>query len=254
MGTLETLGNVHSDADTYSSRNLGVVIGRPSNACVTCKPPRTNAWSLAEHGWLICDGCYNRIESALTEINERYFLLDPAPGGGASDGRGAPGFGSRPPANLSALVMRDHRSSQTARVWFGQDGRVHREDEAPGMSAWSTLATWSTEVCELRGFELRDRTVAELCYWLGTQLDWLGRQESIAEFERDVTRLVRQLRPMTGDRRYPIGRCTQEFDDESMCGARLYAPESGDTISCGRCDAEWPRSSWLDLGDELAAS
>lgn len=229
-------------------------IDRPAYACQTCRPPKTDAWTPAEHGWLICDRCHDRLVDSLAEISQRFLLLDPRPGGGQSDGRGSPGFGSKPPASLSVLVLRDSRSSQTARVWVGGDGRVHREDESPGMSVRATLETWAVDVCELRGYEVRARHVHDMCSWLTSQLDWFARQESVVEFERDVSTLVRQLRPMTGDRRYPIGRCTQEFDDESVCGARLFAPTTGDTISCGRCDAEWPRSTWLDLGDELAAS
>lgn len=222
-------------------------LDRPQYACVTCRPPKNNDWTIAEHGWRICDGCFHRLEATLTEINERYFLLDASPGGGQSDGRGSPGFGSKPPCNLSVLVIRDHRSSQVAKAWVGRDGRVHREDESPGMSAWGVLSTWVTDVCELRRFELQGRTqyVHNMCRWLITQLDWIARQESVAEFFEDVTRLVRQLRPMTGERRVRIGLCD--------CGKWLYAPVSGGEIVCSGCDATWSGAQWVELASQLDA-
>lgn len=231
---------------------------RPESACRTCRPPKTDAWTLAEHGWRVCDRCFDRLEDMLSEINRRFFLLDPRPGRGRLDSRGSPGFGSRSPANETVIAMRDPGSGTTAKVWLAADGRVHREDENPPRGVFNELLTYAVDVCERRGFERHGcASVPELCVWLAKHLDWMVRQDSIVEFHTAMARLVRQLRPVTGERRIGIGKCGE-------CGARLYAPTQVtvdpalgivaycDVIFCSGCEAQWQRSDWLNLGDELA--
>lgn len=219
-------------------------IERPDYACRTCRPPKTDAWILAEHGWRVCDGCFDRLADMLTEINVRFFLLDPRPGGGRSDSRGAPGFGSRSPGSEHVIAMQDPSSGTGARVWLAQDGRVHREDENPPRSVLNELMTFAVDVCECRGIAHHGCvSVPELCRWLRNHLGWIVCQESVVEFYSGLSRLVHQLRPVTGERRVGIGKC--------KCGARLYAPTEGDTVWCAGCDVSWGMSAWLPLSDQL---
>ncbi len=234
---------------------------RPAHACLTCPPPRSNAWRPADDGYRTCSDCYDRLRENLAEIPARFAALDPRPGGGMeSGGRGAPGFGSRAPGSDHIIAMRDRRSSTVARVWVGKDGRVHREPERPVLSVWSVLDTQAWAVAEARGIVLADHLdVPALCRWIDGHLDWATRQPSVVELHEALRDLLGQLRPVTGEpgRRH-IGICPgqdgEDGGEPAPCGARLYAPLTGSEIRCGQCDNRWPRESWLQLGDLLAAS
>ncbi|GAC1542700.1 MAG: hypothetical protein NVS3B12_30900 [Acidimicrobiales bacterium] len=234
---------------------------RPSHACLTCPPPRTNAWRPADNGYRTCSGCYDSLRDYLAEIPARYAALNPQPGGGMEmGGRGAPGFGSRPPASLHVIAMRDPRSSAVARVWVGKDGRVHQESEQPVLSVLNVLDTEAWTIAEARNIVLAgDLDVPGLCRWLDSHLDWVTRQPTVVDLHTALRGLLGQLRPVTGEpgRRH-IGLCPGQDGEDGgevkPCGARLYAPLAGDEIRCGVCDNRWPRESWLQLGDLLAAS
>lgn len=265
---------------------------RPDRACLLCPPPReVGRWRLAHDGYKTCDGCYDRLTSILRDISRRYLQLDPRPGAsGEYGGRGAPGFGSRPPVALHVLAMTDLRSKshpiamdkveyvfdpladstlepgqfgppagayvERREVWLGKDGRAHAEQENPVRSVPFTLAALAELVAEERGITpLATRDVHELCRWLDKQLDWLTRQELVVDVWDDLRALDRQMKPLTGEpgRRH-VGKCPVVLDQGEHtreCGTKLYAPLRGDTIECQGCGETWPREQWLKLGTLL---
>jgi hypothetical protein len=226
---------------------------RPVYACAVCPPPRRDNWVPAEPGIRTCLECKDQLGKDLEEIESRYAELDPAPARQPGDGVQAKlGFGSKPPASDHIIAMRDARSSQVARVWVGSDGRVHREDQTPVLSVFGTLDIHAQDVAEGLGQDVHGcATVTALCDWLAGELDWITRHEMVAEFAADLGRLVRQLRPATGYKRYPIGRCPGVEDE--VCEARLYVPSDSEEISCGACGATWPRPVWEQFGRDLMA-
>jgi hypothetical protein len=197
----------------------------------------------------------------LREIPVRYRILNATPGQQGDVSRGAPGFGSRSPASDHIIAMRDPRSDRTATTWHGGDRRFHMESERPVLSVFSELDLIAWHIADERSLEHGPAhpTVVDTAKFIDAHLDWLTRQPDIADHARVVADLVQQLRPVTGEPgRRPIGLCpntvTTTDDTTAECGAKLYAPLSGDTIECRTCAREWPRSEWLRLGDLLDAS
>jgi hypothetical protein len=253
----------------------------PAHFCRTCPPPKQGSrLRPADPGYKTCTACYDACRATLLDVRDRYQQLDSTPGAsGADGGRGAPGFGSRPPATLHVIAMRDWRSKpcevshdavayvydpatgeaiDKREVWYGADGRPHSEQERPVRSVPGTLASLAHLVAEERDIRPpATRDVAELVRWLDGQMDWITRQELVADFYRDLRDLQAQLRPVTGDRRARIGTCPNTVDGESEhpreCGAPLHAPTRGDSISCGSCGRVWHRPEWEHLGKMLQA-
>lgn len=261
---------------------------RPAHACVTCPPPKTNAWWPAHPGFKTCDDCYDSMRDTLQEIAQRYHILDPSPGGtGEPGGRGAPGFGSRPAAVPHVITMRDFRSKpcevsidavlyvwdpladtilepgqygppsgayvEKREVWLGRDGRGHAEQERPPRSIPGTLSGLATMIAEERDMTApTTRQVPELVRWLDAQMDWITRNDLVEDLWEEFRALAAQLRPVTGvPGKRCIGLCPNVIDDDNgprRCRARLYAPTTGDTITCATCEKRWPREEWVALG------
>lgn len=212
---------------------------------------------------------------------------------GATAGiRGAPGYGPRSPSDDRAIAMTDPRSKtwevswdrieyiwdpladttltpgqlgppagayvDQRAVWTAADGRGHTEQPNPPRSIPSALASLAALVAEMRGHTAPPpgRSVYDLTRWLDQQLDWITRTDWVVELAAEIRDLVNQLKPYSGDERHLIGHCPNTIDTgdtTTACGARLYAPVRGDTITCSNpaCRRQWPRSEWLRLGDLL---
>lgn len=266
---------------------------RPSNACLVCPPPRqVGHWRPADKGYRTCSLCYDQLRETLHEIADRYDRLDATPGAsGDHGGRGAPGFGSRPPASPHIIVMTDWRSKscevssdgvqyvwdpladttleagqhgppagayvEKREVWYGADGRGHSEQDNPPRSIPGALAGLAGLIAEERASDgTQSRNVHTLVRWIDHQMDWLTRQELVSDVHRELHELVAQLRAVTGDPRSRIGTCPNTIDEgehSRECGAKLYAPTRGDTITCAACGRRWPRPEWEDLGRLLQA-
>jgi hypothetical protein len=204
------------------------------------------------------------LREQLREIQRRWLILDPRPGAsGEHGGRGAPGFGSRPPGSDHVIAMRDFRSVAVARVWVGSDGKVHRESERPPLSVPGELADMAAHVAQARGMTgPATLDVVAVARWLDGQLDWITRQDGVVAFARVVRELVGQLRPLTGEPRAKrVGECPNvlqlggaEGEHTRECGAPLFAPLVGDRIACRACGAEWGRELWRRLGQILQAA
>ena len=232
---------------------------RPASACVTCKPPKaTQAWRRAELGF-VCEACADRIPELLAEIAARYTLLSARPGGNGDLGhRGAPGFGSRSPAQDHVIAMRDRRSSSQAHVWLGGDGRVHTESTRPPLSVWLVLVTEATDVAERRELSaLPGGAVPVLCEFLARHTDWWCHQPDVGIYFGRLRALARQLASVTrleGEepRSRPFARCPNTLDlgeHTRTCGGPLYPPQaSSSIIGCAACGRDWDRPEWGRLG------
>jgi hypothetical protein len=228
----------------------------PANRCRTHSAPRTGRrWALADEGYRTCSSCLDGLRETLREIAERWDALDPAPGVSGDGGRGAPGFGSRSPASLTVIAVRDARSSREAYTWRGADGRLHREHERPPLSVLAELYTLAHHVAEARDESVPRADVLTLTGWLDRQLDWVTRQDGVVAFARVLRELVAQLRPLTGEPGAKrIGVCPNVVDEGETtreCRAPLFAPLKGDEILCRACARRWPREEWLQLGRTL---
>lgn len=237
---------------------------RPDYACMVHPgPQRGRVWTPADQGYRTCSACLDRIRDQLREIPARYRILNAALGSsGDHGGRGAPGFGSRAPASDHIIAMRDPRSDRTATCWRGSDKRFHQETETPVLSVFTELDHIAWHIVDTRNLDggPEQPTVDATARFIDNHLDWLTRQDDIADHAAVIAELTAQLRPATGEpgRRH-IGHCPNTIADGEEpreCGAKLYAPLGGgtDTIRCRNCDREWPRSEWLRLGMMLDAS
>jgi hypothetical protein len=100
----------------------------------------------------------------------------------------------------------------------------------------------------------------EMWRWLDAQLDFVARQDWVADFYETLMHLLGQLKPLTGDPKIRIGFCPNTIDEGEHtreCGKPLFAPtdvSKDDTIKCGGCGRSWPREEWTELGRLLQAA
>lgn len=265
---------------------------RPSWACQLHRPPKPGqSWMKADPSYTTCGGCLNNLRSTLRDIGDLYARLDATPGGSGEHGsRGAPGFGSRPPASLTVVAMRDRRTlpyalardavtyvfdpnadhvlqpgqlgpprgefTERREVWYGADGRPHQESDHGVLSVPATLAGIAAGIADMRELQAPAGGVPEVVRWLDGQLDWLTRQDWVGEPAGELHRLAAQIRGVNEPRRR-IGTCPNVIDEGATtrpCTAPLYAPLRTDSISCNACKRVWHRSEWLRLGDLLNAA
>lgn len=188
---------------------------RPDIACLLCPPPAAEqTWRLADPGYRTCATCLDGLRSTLRDVVARYLRLSARPGDSGDRGRGAPGFGSRPPASPHVIAFRDRRSKpcetsfdavtyvwdptaavdplpdgvhgpdrppgayvQKLEVWYGRDGRPHTEQERPPRSPEHVLLSIAALVAEVRG--ITPLQLDEVCSLAGrphTHLQWAGGQ------------------------------------------------------------------------------
>lgn len=184
--------------------------------------------------------CHERIEAQLGEIVQRYARLSARPQGGQGFGRRAPGYHSRPPANMQAVALRDPRTAPL------QIGEPH--------SPLNLFISWSTWMRRERGQECvaypatGDLVVLDFEWrYLTSSMDWITRQAWVARFDEQVRAVVSQLRTATGERNpRPVGTCTYVTDHgcdgsaPTECGHPLFPPREGTLdIVCGHCGAEY---------------
>lgn len=197
-----------------------------------------------------------------TSIPDLYASLDTEPVV-TDSGRRGPGFASRSPASEHVIAMTDRRSKshEVGRdgieyvwdpkadhgrrlppgvygpeeppgayidkrdVWFGSDGKPYRESETPVRSVPFTLAALAGLVTEERELtEAPPSDVTGLALFLERHLDWLTRQDWVADVHDDLQTLHRQLKAATGDGGDPpVGSCIEPVEG-GECGAAIYMP------------------------------
>jgi hypothetical protein len=112
------------------------------------------------------------------------------------------------------------------------------------------------------GHVIDDPTIPGLVGYLTHAHAHITRQAFVDDYAAELHTLAYALRLVTPDPRTgivdtrprPIGRCPNTLDrgdTTEECGADLYAPLHGDTITCRACDRAWPRREWLRLGKIL---
>lgn len=139
--------------------------------------------------------------------------------------------------------MRDRRST-----------RDHRQPLAVSPhSVPGTLGSWCQSLADARGIRSpTDRSVPGLSGYLDTHLDWITRQDWVADLATELRELHTQLSRGRHDWR-PIGDCPV-LTDTGACGATLLASLDLGTARCWVCGAEWPCDRWLYLGSVLAGA
>lgn len=222
-------------------------------------------------------------------------------------GRPAPGFGSRSPGSDHIITIRDPRSKsyEVARdgveyvwdpeadnghpplphgvldpqsplgayvekrdVWYGSDGKAYREESSPVRSVPHVLGSWTQLIAEERDIKPGTGDVGDLCVWLDRNLDWITRQDWVADLADDLRGLTRQLRAANGDGGdQPVGHCI-ELLDTGECRAPIYmprgekprAPDEPITdlpeLKCPSCDSRYSgrRLILLRMNREKAAA
>lgn len=225
-----------------------ITLERPDGACLTCPPPSGyRPWRLADRRFTTCSGCYERLAEMLRSIRAGYSRLDVRPGGGAGDGPRTPGFGSKPPLNLTVVCMTDPRGTGDAQEWTGSDGKVHREPEHPTLSVPGALYTLAWFIAGMRSFSGEVPVdVVELTYWLSDQLDWITRRDEVVAFAATLRRLDRQISLVNDgpSERAWIARCPH-------CRTGLKPPDGEGKIFCGPCEKVWKRDQWRELGSAV---
>lgn len=246
---------------------------RPDGACLTHRPPAPDrAWRRADPGYRTCSECYDRLHALLsvaaTETVERpdgssitlpasipglYAALNPLPGRADAERRGH-GFGPRSPASDHVIAMRDARSVKLLA------GDPH--------SVAGVLGAWCALLAEERGMTPPGRGVLARSEFLDGHLDWLTRQDWVAELFAELREVHAQLRQVTGEpRSAPVGHCFEQLAD-GECGAPIHMP-SGMTpaapdepvrdlpeLRCPACNTSYNgrRLILLKLAEERRAS
>lgn len=173
----------------------------------------------------VCVRCTETFLDHLDEVIERYPQLDANPGKGGDDsGRGAPGFRSTAPGSVHVMTMRDRRSKDHA---VADDAEC--EEKNPPLAVHGELREICGRIVSEREFSRTDNlaTVEQCCRFLGGQADWIARSDNGSVFMERVSRLRGQLRRATGVKPpRPIGKCIEYVDEEHMCLAPIYMPET----------------------------
>lgn len=189
----------------------------------------------------LCSPCVDHLGDDLDEIVTLATRLDARPGMSGGEGRGAPGFRSKPPGRVDVWVARDRRSKPHAVVeeWYGRDRDgitdplPSHEDDRPVRGVWWTLSSWAALIAESRGFEHPPPDdVAELAGWLWAQADYISRwPDDGAALLVDIRALRNQLRSLTGDPNpKPAAWCIRLVDspvnegERYTCGAPIFLP------------------------------
>jgi hypothetical protein len=191
-----------------------------------------------------CDGCVNDIRRRLREIELHAAwlgtatMLAPIRGG---LGRRSPGFGSRPPIRLTALVMTDSRS-KTEPPPVDEDRGIG-VDEDNGV--WPILGTLRVLAGHIRAVREHPAPVkvtisTEIGYLLGA-VDWAANHPGVAEIAAQIRHLHTQARAVAHDTPPPpLGGCLTVTCD----GVVFPPPPRSDTTRCTRCSRPY---TGLDL-------
>jgi hypothetical protein len=200
----------------------------------------------------LCNACYNRLETWLREIPERYALLPEYLHPTADLDRNPEATTTKRtsppvPIRLAALDLMDHRRG---RKWQGTEPATDRR------GALGTLLAIANEIRDGRNIGAR---TGENAHVLGeadmirANLDWLTEHDMVADAYREIHTLHRQLGDAIGE--YPprpVGTCKVIPDGETEpCGGPLLPNHAG--VICPRCHSTWDhdrlRLLGLTLGD-----
>lgn len=190
-----------------------------------------------------CDTCLSTIRRRLREL-ELYaaWLTLPdllAPIHGAS-GRRTPGYGSRPPVRLDAIVLTDPRS-RLEPPDVNEDRGIGLDNDT-ALPIIDTLHVLANHIREARGHQVPVGVTLtrEVGYLLG-QLDWCAGQPGVADLAEHIRQIHSQARAVAHDRPPdPLGTCLKVG-----CGGQVFPPPPRrDSTRCGSCGRSY---TGLDL-------
>lgn len=217
------------------------------NGCTRKNTAGNREVAPAKHG-LLCGGCYDRLETWLREIPERFALvpeyltqgvpLDPNPGSKATKRTVAPA-----PLRVAALDLLDTRKG---RKWQGTEPTDDRR------GAIGTLLAIANEIRALRGSPIKnDSHVLGEADYIRHSLDTLATQEWVIESYTEIKTLHRDLGDAVGIfPPRPVATCNvvdPNSTDPHECGGPLYPTKSGG-IHCARCGETWDTTDLRRLG------
>lgn len=168
-------------------------------------------------------------------------MLEPTRG---TTGRHQPGYGSRAPLRLEAIVMLDHRS-RTDPVPVDEDRGLGLDNELdPAWSILGTLTGLALAVARHAGHTRnpRDATVSsEIGYLLGS-LEWCAGQPWIDDLAADIAALHAQARALVHDVPRDLGECLT-----ATCTGRVHWTITRDKSDRAKCVACGRPYTGLDL-------
>lgn len=186
-----------------------------------------------------CDSCVTDIRRRLREIElfaawlATPTMLAPIRGGA---GRRSPGFGSRPPVRLTALVMTDPRS-RTEPPPVDEDRGIGVDEDNGAWPILGTLHILAGHIRQAREHPAPARvSLASVIGYLLSQVDWAAGDPGVAEFAGQIRRLHTQARTVAHDTPpRPLGTCLSVG-----CDGRVFPPPPrSDTAHCSRCDRSY---------------
>lgn len=191
-----------------------------------------------------CDTCLTDTRRRLREL-ELYHawlttptLLAPTRGAG---GRGAPGYGSRPPIRLDVVVMADPRSRVEPPA-VDEDRGIGLDDDTTTLPILDTLRTLANYIRQALddSAPARPTIYGEIGYLLG-HLDWAAGHPGVATLVTHIRDLHAQARATAHDQPpKPLGTCLTV-----TCDGQVYEPPPRrDTTHCTACNRPY---TGLDL-------
>lgn len=217
------------------------------NGCTRKNASGNREPSAAKHGHL-CSGCYDRLETWLREIPERFALVPQFLTQGAAieknpDAKAAKRTVAPAPLRVAALDILDTRKG---RKWLGTEPTNDRR------GAIGALLAIANEIRALRGSPAKDdsHVLGEADY-IRHSLATLANQEWVHETYKEIKALHRELGDAVGI--YPprpVATCNvidPNTDNPHECGGPIYPAKSGGTY-CARCDETWDQNELRRLG------
>lgn len=148
-------------------------------------------------------------------------------------GRRSPGYGSRPPLRLTALVMTDPRS-KTEPPPVNEDRGIGLDEDSGPWPIIGTLHVLANHIRSAQGHQppATPTLRGEIGYLLG-QVDWTANQPGVAELASHIRHLHSQARQVAHDTPpAPLGRCLSVGCD----GLVFPPPPKSDRTRCTSCD------------------
>ncbi|MFE4697259.1 hypothetical protein ACFRIC_09215 [Streptomyces sp. NPDC056738] len=116
-------------------------------------------------------------------------------------------------------------------------------DEMTDATTLRVMHSWRVDVQRVRWPQHTEPpldTLAAICRWLATELEWIvAHYPAVGEMAREVRTLTNQARGTVGDpapRPKVIGTCVAVTDDEgTVCGAELTHTAGQTSIRCRQC-------------------
>lgn len=202
---------------------------------------------------ITCQTCIDKLDDALADTLTLFALLpaviepgsvqlDDMPHGRQID---APA-----PVRLEVLDMLDDRRAWSPAVDAPGDNR---------RGVVGLLESWATRMRQERRYSIPtgSPSVASEIGALRNNLAWIVEQDWVETFADEILKLHRDLEAVCGEpKAKPIGHCPEmvkrEGSDElAPCGAPLFPPIYGETVTCERCKTSWPKDKWLLLGRKI---